>query len=45
MKICTENECDILITININDYKNANATKFKIMTPADFAERYLLRIS
>ena len=36
-----ENECDVLITINIKDYKDAGSEKLKVMTPFDFAERYL----
>ena len=36
-----ENECDVLITINIKDYRDAGSDKLKVMTPSDFAERYL----
>ena len=36
-----ENECDVLITINIKDYKDVSSGKLKVMTPFDFAERYL----
>ena len=36
-----ENDCDVLVTINIKDYKNANKDSLEIMTPADFVEKYL----
>ena len=36
-----ENYCDILVTINVDDFKNANQSQMEIMTPTSFAERYL----
>ena len=36
-----ENDCDVLITINIDDYKNADQSHLEILTPSAFVERYL----
>ena len=33
--------CDVLLTININDYKNADQRLIEILTPAQFVEKYL----
>ena len=33
--------CDVLLTININDYKNADQRQIEILTPAQFVEKYL----
>ncbi len=35
-KAAMKAECNYLITININDFKCADTTNMKIMTPADF---------
>lgn len=31
-----ENECDVLVTINIKDFKNADTSRVRIMTPEEF---------
>lgn len=36
-----ENRCDVLITINIKDFRNADGTKIQIMTPEQFVNRCL----
>jgi predicted nucleic acid-binding protein len=35
-----ENHCDVLITINIDDFKNADQSQIEIMTPVAFVEKY-----
>jgi predicted nucleic acid-binding protein len=35
-----ENRCDVLITINIDDFKNADQSSMQIMTPVAFVEKY-----
>lgn len=34
------NECDILITFNVKDYKNADKSLIQVMTPKEFVEKY-----
>ena len=36
-----ENDCDALVTINIEDYKNADQSHIEIMTPSAFADKYI----
>ena len=36
-----ENGCDVLVTINIKDYKNASQSSLEILTPAEFVEKYI----
>ena len=36
-----ENGCDVLITINIDDYKNADQSKIEILTPSEFIGKYI----
>ena len=36
-----ENNCDMLLTINIDDFANSDQQQLKIFTPAQFVERYL----
>ena len=36
-----ENECDILLTINLKDYRHADQSKLEILTPAGFVQKYL----
>ena len=36
-----ENDCDVLITINIDDYKNADQSRMEILTPSAFVEKYI----
>lgn len=36
-----QHECDVLLTINIKDYKNVLGTKLYVMTPQEFVERFL----
>ena len=36
-----QSKCDALITINLHDYRNANATKMEIISPTEFVEKYL----
>ena len=36
-----ENGCDVLITINIDDYKNADQSKMEILTPSEFIGKYI----
>ena len=35
-----ENGCDVLITINTRDFKRADESKMKIMTPKEFVKSY-----
>ena len=37
-----ENDCDVLITINIDDYKDADQSQLEILTPSAFANKYLI---
>ncbi len=37
----TQHGCDVLITINIKDYKNVLGGKMKVMTPQEFIDTYL----
>ena len=34
-------KCDALVTINLRDYNNADTSKMVIMSPTEFAEKYL----
>lgn len=36
-----ENNCEVLVTINIKDFKNAKGDKIKILSPKDFVKEYL----
>jgi predicted nucleic acid-binding protein len=36
-----ENGCDIFVTINVDDFKNADQLQIEILTPAAFVEKYL----
>ena len=36
-----ENRCHVLITINANDFKNADSSQIEILTPAAFVEKYM----
>lgn len=36
-----ENACDVLVTINIKDFKNADTTRVRIMTPEEFVKEFL----
>ena len=36
-----ENDCDVLITINIDDYKNADQSRMEILTPSAFVDKYI----
>ena len=36
-----ENRCHVLITINDNDYKNADQSRIEILTPSAFVEKYI----
>lgn len=36
-----ENGCDVLVTINVEDFKDANQSHIEIITPTTFVEKYL----
>jgi len=36
-----ENRCHVLITINDNDFKNADSSQIEILTPTAFVEKYM----
>ena len=36
-----ENRCQVLITINENDFKNADQSRMAILTPSAFVEKYM----
>jgi len=36
-----ENHCDVLITINIDDFKNASQSAIEILTPSAFINKYM----
>ena len=36
-----ENGCDVFVTINVDDFKNADQLQIGILTPAAFVEKYL----
>lgn len=36
-----ENDCDVLVTINIDDYKNADQSQMEILTPSEFVGKYI----
>lgn len=37
-----ENHCSVLITINVDDYKDADQSRLEILTPSAFVDKYLL---
>ena len=36
-----DNDCDVLITINIDDYKDSDHTQMEILTPSEFVDKYI----
>ena len=36
-----QNRCGTIITINIDDYKNADRSRMEILTPSAFVEKYI----
>jgi predicted nucleic acid-binding protein len=36
-----ENGCDVFVTINVDDFKNADQLQMEILTPAAFVDKYL----
>ena len=36
-----ESLCDVLVTINLKDYKNVSSADLEIMSPSDFVKEYL----
>ena len=36
-----ENGCDVLVTINVDDFKDADQSHIEIITPTTFVEKYL----
>ena len=36
-----QNDCDVLLTINIKDYKNVLGQRPEVLTPEEFVEKYL----
>lgn len=36
-----QHKCDVLLTINIKDYKNVLDSELEVMAPQDFVEKYL----
>ena len=36
-----ESGCDVFVTINVDDFKNADQLQIEILTPAAFVEKYL----
>ena len=34
-------KCDALVTINIKDYRNADTSAIEILTPEEFASKYI----
>ncbi len=36
-----QHHCDVLLTINIKDYKNASDSELEVMPPQEFVEKYL----
>ena len=36
-----ENECNVLVTINLKDYIHADQSRIEILTPAGFVEKYI----
>ena len=36
-----QHDCDVLLTINIKDYKNVLGQRPEVLTPEEFVERYL----
>ena len=36
-----ESRCDVLITINIDDFRGADQRHLEILTPSQFVEKYL----
>ena len=39
-----QNKCDILVTINLRDYRNADTSKLEILSPTEFTNKYLYSI-
>ena len=37
----SQNRCGTLITININDYKDADQSRMEILTPSAFVDKYM----
>lgn len=36
-----QNKCDVLVTINLRDYANADTAKMEILSPAEFVEKFM----
>jgi len=36
-----QSKCDVFITINLRDYRNADTANMEIMSPTEFVEKYL----
>ena len=36
-----QHKCDVLITINLRDYRNADTSKIDILSPTEFVDKYL----
>ena len=36
-----QNKCDVLITINLRDYRSADTSKVEILSPTEFVDKYL----
>ena len=36
-----QNKCDVLVTINLRDYSNADSAKMEILSPTEFVEKFL----
>lgn len=37
----TQNRCAALVTINVNDYKDADQRRLEVLTPSAFVEKYM----
>jgi predicted nucleic acid-binding protein len=37
-----QNKCDVLVTINLRDYHNADNSKMEILSPTEFVGKYLI---
>ena len=38
-----ENRCDLIVTINIDDFRHADQRHLKILTPTQFVEKYMTK--
>jgi predicted nucleic acid-binding protein len=36
-----QNKCDVLVTINLKDYRGVDNSRIEVLSPTEFASKYL----